>query len=374
MGNDEIVVSRVSRTLTSMATLNPLRISGTSMPPNLLMAVKLIVLCMVLRRGEVVELAGLPFIPFLPALGSVSAPHVYGYTLLAVFGAAALALWFNRAVHVSCLVMGSVLMLATLSSEFYYHNNRVYVAVFFLIAAMRPERLRLLILRAQLAVMYLGSAVNKLLEPDWRTGEFVRDWLPHYLTGYAKVFTVVPELPTLLGWVGMLTELCLATMFLVPRLVPLAALVGITFHTGLVLLTMGNTFGVFWYALIGTYLSLLKWPGKVVVTFNPTKKLHHVAHLVLRSLDFEKRLQWVSRQEISRLEGVVDDEAGLTGSAALARILLCCPGFYLAALFFFTLFPHGNSFVPFVTYAVLAVIAYGLARAWVRTVIPRGAA
>ena len=233
---------------------NPLRMSGTAFPPNLLMAAKLAALFYVLSG----QLDGLPdgFLPFVPFLEYFNGSDFYRHALQGVICVAAFALWINKAVRTSCALIGSVLILAIFSSETYYHNNLLYAGLFFAIAGLYDRRLGSLVFRLQLAVMYLGSGLNKLLLDDWRTGAFVQDWMRpehHHSTGqiYTDFASLLPgsTLSALLSWLAILTEFLLIPLLLIPRFVPVAIFVGVSFHTGLVLITGGGTFNMFWFVL-----------------------------------------------------------------------------------------------------------------------------
>lgn len=338
------------------------------MPPNLLMAAKLLALSYVLTG----QLSGLPdgFLPFIPYLGHFNGSAGYRHSLQAVIAVAALALWLNRTVRASCLLIGSTLLLAIISSQPYYHNNLLYAALFFVIAGLYDRRLGSLVFRAQLAVIYLGAGLNKLLLADWRTGAFVQDWLrpPHYPTGhiYGQLAALLPGtmLSAMLSWSAILTEFLLIPLLLVPRFVPLAIAVGMSYHTGLVLITGGSTFNMFWYALAATYIALLRWPTALVVGYNPERRLQRIAHWALGRLDAEEAIRW-RPHDIARLE--LETGAGeYTGLAAAARILLYIPAFYVACVFLITLVdPYGRAAIPLVTYALILGIGYGYVdRVW----------
>src|SRR3954452_20295830 len=79
--------------------LNPLRMSGTALPPNLLMAAKLLVLAYALE-GEIGDLPD-GFLPFVSYLGHFNGSVYYRHALQAIIVGAALALWLNRAVRAS---------------------------------------------------------------------------------------------------------------------------------------------------------------------------------------------------------------------------------------------------------------------------------
>jgi hypothetical protein len=311
------------------------------------------------------QLSGVPdgFLPFISVLGYFNGSEPYRHALQAVIATSAVVLWLNRAPRTCCLLIGSTFLLAILSSQLYYHNNLLYLGLFFFIIGLWDPRLGTLILRLQLAVIYLGAALNKVLLSDWRTGRFVQDWLKHYPTGhvYAHVAALLPGmlLSALLGWLAILTEFALIPLLLIRRYLPLAIIVGVSYHTGLVLITGGSTFNMFWFALVATYIALLDWPRGVLVRYNPARKLHRVTHSVLAPVDADRLVTW-HPSEAARLELTVN-AAENTGIAAAAWLLLYSPAFYIscAIIFNLTFFHWHDAIIPIVTYGLILAICYG---------------
>jgi hypothetical protein len=173
------------------------------------------------------------------------------------------------------------------------------------------------------------------LDVDWRTGAFVQDWLrpDHYKSGsiYLHFASLLPgtTLSALFSWIAIFTEFTLIPLLLVPRFVPLAIFVGVSYHTGLVLITGGSTFNMFWYALVATYIALLQWPVRMVANYNPQDGL---------------------QLELDMGTGI----HRFTGVAAIARILLYSPAFYIACLLIFTLEPD----IALITFALILGIGY----------------
>src|SRR6476469_1640863 len=86
---------------------NPLRVTGTEMPPNLLLACKLIVVAFVVN-GQVRRLPG-HFLPFFSALDRVGSQSAYRHGLQAAFLVAAVALLLNPAPHLAASVTGATI-------------------------------------------------------------------------------------------------------------------------------------------------------------------------------------------------------------------------------------------------------------------------
>ena len=327
------------------------------MPPNLLLAAKLVTLCF-LATGRVTHLPD-HFLPFVAVFDDLGPPLVFERGLQLAFCAAALLLFVNRYVRTACVTAGTVILVGILSSQHYYHNNRLFTGLFLLLAGLYDPRAGTSILRYQLVVLYFGAGLNKALDVDWRSGAFVQDWLPHYLAAYPRIASVLPDalLSMLLGWTAIVTECALAALLLIRRLVPIGIFVGVAYHTGLVLLTVGQTFGFFWYALMGSYVALMKWPSEeIVVRYTPAKLTHRAANAVFERIDLERRFRWLPRQR-GPLETELAD-ATYSGSAAVARVLLYSPVAYFAFALLVTIPPRAHAAIPLI-FVLLAVIAYG---------------
>lgn len=336
---------------------NPLTVSGTTMPPNLLLAAKLLTLCFLLT-GRVATLPD-HFLPFIPLFEDLGSPLAFQRGLQLAFCGAALLLFVNRHVRTACGTAGTVILVGILSSQQYYHNNRLFTGLFLLLAGLYDPRAGTSILRYQLVVLYFGAGLNRALDVDWRSGAFVQDWLPHYLAAYSRIASILPDalLSMLLGWTAIVTECSLAALLLIRRLVPLGIFVGVAYHTGLVLLTVGQTFGFFWYALMASYLALLNWPSaEIGVRYSPAKLTHRAANAVFERIDLERRFKWLPGER-APLE-VELPNATYSGSAALARVLLYSPVAYFAFALLVTVPPRAHAAIPLI-FVLLAVIAYG---------------
>lgn len=357
----ELAVDRPSAVSAGVqrASWNPLTVSGTALPDNLLLATKLVAIAFVLS-GQLTDLPN-HFLPFLSVLGHLGSPHAFHLALELIFAFAAAVLLVNRQVRTMCLVLAAVLLVGILSSRAYYHNNRLFTGIFFLLAALYDPRVGVSLFRYQLALLYLGAALNKVVQVDWRTGEFVQDWLPHYASYYLHLARLLGDtlLSAILGWLAIVTEFALIVLLMVPRLVVLAIFVGIGYHTGLVLITLGSTFGMFWYALMGSYLALLAWPrSEVLVRYRSDRLGHRWGAELLRRIDIERRFRWKACPS-GALEADVDEKT-YRGSAALVRLLLYSPPVYIAFIVIVTVPPHARVLIPLCVFPLLLASAWGV--------------
>lgn len=326
-------------------SFNPFRVTGTELPPNLLLAAKLIVVSFFVRD----QWSALPnpFLPFIPVFEYFESGHAFRYALQALFLVASAALLVNRYVRAACLVLGSVIFAALLSSRLYFENNRMYVACILLLIGLYSPRQRRPLVCYQVALVYFGAALNKMLDPDWQSGQFVQNWsvnVLHY-SFYDKLSAAFPPLmlSLLLAWGVIVVEYALAAGFLFRRLFPLAIALGVAYHTGLLLFT-GRTFGMFYFALLSSYLAFVEWPRSQVLVRHPDgDTLRRLLWSALQALDFDRVFRWL------RVKDSVHDSGGVEGPrpeslqtmrdghthvgvAAYVRILAYIPATYLVLL------------------------------------------
>ncbi len=343
--------------MSPLRTHHPLKVAGTLLPPNLLLAAKLLALVFILKRnpGRFPE----PFLPFIPGLDRLVPPQLFQGGLQLVFYVAALLLFFNVRVRAACLALGADLLLAILASRAYYSNNLTYTALFFILTGLYDPRVGRTLLRYQLGVVYFGATLNKVLDPDWRSGAFVQAWLPHYVDVYPWLAAQLPGmlLSATLSWIAILTELALLPLLLVKRWVPAALVLGAAYHTGLVVLTWGSTFNMFWAAMLGTYLALMQWPASVTVRYASASPWQRWARRLLAPVDLEGRYTWLPKPA-GNLETQHAPDCVHTGAPALAQLLLYSPVVYFA---FVLLTWRIKKSIPLVL-LLLAVVVYGAAR------------
>src|SRR5262245_36430362 len=102
---------------TTAVSWNPLRCSGTALPPQLLLMAKLIAIALLLTNH--VRLLPDPFLPFVPGLDRLVEPWLFQKTLQTVFILSAAALLLNRQVRTMCLLLGGSILIGVVSSRAY---------------------------------------------------------------------------------------------------------------------------------------------------------------------------------------------------------------------------------------------------------------
>jgi hypothetical protein len=312
-------------TARSSASLNPLAVRGTALPPNVLLAAKLVTL--------VFFVEGLwrltdPYVPFIGFLDDLASPEVFQRTLQAIWLTAAAALFLNRCVRISCAVLGGTLLLAQIASSAYLTNNKLFTALLLLLIALSDRMTVSTLIRAQLVLLYFWAGLNKLLDQNWRSGAFfdVLNSVEHYGVVYRALEAHLPSmvLPIALSWIVIATELFLAVAFATRSLVFVGILVVVLYHSSLLFVT-GSTFTMFWFALLASCLALLEWPAlRPSVHYGATGYLARFSRL-LRRLDVGA-FEWHPERG-SSVRLVIGDRV-FVDRDAFARMLLYHPTLY----------------------------------------------
>jgi hypothetical protein len=296
---------------------NPLRVTGTAMPANVLLACKLIVIAF-LVNGQLSRLPG-HFLPFFSVLDHAGSQAAFHHALQAVFVVAAAALLLNRAPHLAATVAGATIVLGTVSSRIYFENNTEYTGLILLLAGLSIQGDRTRLLRYQVVLLYAAAALNKLLDADWRSGQFFENWaaVTSLHATYHHIAAHLPHLvlAKLMAWSAICTEIALAIGFAIRRLFPYAAWLAVGYHSTL-MLTAGRTFGMFYFSLLASYLAIARpWPATGGVAAAPDRLAW------LRRLDTDSAFTW---ERGARLALQTPEEAH-AGFAALTRILRYAP-------------------------------------------------
>lgn len=318
----------------------PLRISNTELPENVLLMVKVLALAF-LATGQF-RLLSWHFLPFLRFFDRLGSPAVFHWTLVFIFLGASAALLYNYQVRICCLVLSGVILVSLLSSRIYFENNRVYCACIFLLAGLMTRQQSPWLLRLQVVLVYFGAALNKLLQADWRSGQFFAYWFGqiHYPHLWADITNVIPAAPLaqFVCWATIITEFVLVAGFLVPRWYSGSIWLGAAYHTTL-LLVMNSTFGMFYYAMLASYLAFVEWPKlSPEVAYQNDLGFVGAALRFLQRCDVDGRFQWapfavpeqkgISQATCYKIFVVLDGSRIYRNFAAFKRVLLLSPVTY----------------------------------------------
>lgn len=309
------------------SSLNPFRVRGTALPPNVLLAAKIVALVFVVTGGW--RLTD-PYLPFIGFFGDLASPATFQHVAQAIWLVAAASLLLNQLVRPSCLALGGTLLVAQLCSQAYRTNNLTFTALLLLLIGLSDRNTAKMFIRAQFVVLYFWAGTNKLLDVNWRSGAFFESWvgIHAYGSAYRNVASHLPSmvLSTIASWGVIVTELFISVTFAVRKLVPVGILLVVAYHSSLFLLT-GTTFTMFWFSLTAACIALVDWPASA-----PTVQYSghgHFGRLVgfLRRIDFGQAFTW-HRSTDSELQ-LVSAERRFSGRDALGRVVLYHPTIYM---------------------------------------------
>lgn len=283
--------------------LDPLRIHGTELPANLLLAAKCVFVVIAIQ-GLVVSLPE-PFLPLVPGLRP-SRPAWIAVGMRVVALAAGVALLLNRKVRIASLALGLVVLFALLGARGWYRNGRFFVAAVLILIGLWRAPWGTRLIHVQLVLVYAGSALNKVFEPDWWTGRYFEHWMRDIIGNpiYVELADLLPPLvlSTAMGWLTIGVEAALAIGFAVPPLHVPTVVVAVAFHAASVI-AAGTTFGVFVGVLAVSFLVFFEWPepGRHVMRYDPGRPGHRGLRWVAHRLDRERQVRWVTNPAGSRL-------------------------------------------------------------------------
>jgi hypothetical protein len=312
---------------TRASALNPLAIRGTALPAGVLLAAKLVAFSF-LANGEFLRLPE-PFLPFIRIPVNLVRPDVFQHALQAVWLVAAAGLFMNRVVRLACGALAGTIFLAELASHVYRANNLTFTALLLVLIALSDRTTVSTVIRAQLVVLYFWAGLNKLLDEHWRSGAFFEAFssLQTYGAAYRGLESLLPAgaLSVVMSWVVIATELLLAVAFAVRRLVPAGVLILVAYHSSL-LLVVGSTFNMFWFALLAACIALTDWPAQSpIVEYGIGGPFGRLTG-VLRRLDIGRAFTW-HPGEGSGLRLLVAERV-FSGRDAFARLLFFHPTLY----------------------------------------------
>ena len=73
---------------------------------------------------------------------------------------------------ITAFLLGMSLLLSVLASKAYYGNNKTFCGLMLVLASLHQPGQSPWMLRLQMVIVYFGAGLNKLLDPDWRSGVF----------------------------------------------------------------------------------------------------------------------------------------------------------------------------------------------------------
>ncbi len=340
---------------------NPFQLHQTSIAPQVLLMVKLLTIGL-LGKGYFQTLPE-PFLPFFSFFDALPATG-FQLTMKFLFAIAAIMLMTNQKVRLSCLIIGCVFLISTLASKAYYSNGKFYCGLVYLLTALDTNKDRPLLLQYQIIIVYFGSGLNKLLELDWRTGQYFDHWLINVRQSpiYLLLIEYIPSawLSLMLSWCTIILELIvLPVLLFFKKWHRIGVWLGIGFHSMAFWLS-GLSFGIFFPGMLATYLVFAELPDKISIF---GAKRYQISSLLHRILNPFNGSYWDSINENNTQQankgGLIIDfynvNSGFAYVKSLANMLIYNPLFYTVLMLLFSL-----TFLPNFTQhlAALAVLVF----------------
>jgi predicted DCC family thiol-disulfide oxidoreductase YuxK len=339
--------------------VNPLRLSGLSLPPQLILLCRVIALALLLTNHQ--SLIQTPFLPFLEVFDSLPAVP-FQRTLQAALVLGSLGLLFTRRTRTFAALTGITLLLAVLSSRGYYGNNKTFAGLLLVLSALSDRNARLL--HWQVALVYFGAGLNKALDPDWQSGQFFQHWAADRLQNPAYIW-MSSQLPPLLAgklfcWYTIVTEFALAAAAALPRFHRAFIWGNGLFQSGLLLFT-GDPFVLFFYSMQAANFAFARWPEPhITVIWDGSCGFCRRSKELFQKLDFDPVMQW------RPLQSNIGDQYGLTKAALKQALHAAGPGWVLAG---YSAVRRMIVHLPLFAYVLTATIAVAPGPAFRRAVV-----
>lgn len=206
-----------------------------------------------------------PFLPFVPQMDVLRdfptlyrlLDWVYWISLVMVFAGIRMQRF--------ALVLGMVVLFSILSSKPQFSNSFLYSGCFLILIGLYRPGLEW-IFRTQLSLLYLGAGLNKLLDPDWQSGQyfefFFTEVYPHPVYGLVQGFFLPGILAMMLSWTVLLTELLFGIWTLTNRKTKVLFLLIQVFHLSMLVLTFGELSFLFYFLMAVSSYLLLPWEAE----------------------------------------------------------------------------------------------------------------
>ena len=222
-------------------------------------------------------------------------PYPIGIPYLSVFDLVSPQLWadwspivmligvilvlFTPFFRVGCLVVASILSGGALACRGCLSVAHTYMAIMFLLIGLSSLQSGNWLLRLQVLILYFGALLNKLTSAGWWNGEYFEllmfERFPNQFYENLAVLLLGGQFSTVQGILVMGLEVILLLCFLKPSWYLYGIVLGVWFHTSVVLI-LGNTFGPFWYAMLASYIAFVRLPKRVEIHFLPSRWIARV--------------------------------------------------------------------------------------------------
>ncbi|GMQ33241.1 hypothetical protein Ataiwa_15130 [Algoriphagus taiwanensis] len=203
-----------------------------------------------------------PFLPFIPGLETISQWPFLFYLLDAIYWVCLAMVFLGYRFQRFSLILGLLVFFSILGSKTQFSNSFLFSgSLLFLIGLYRPGMEW--IFRIQIALLYIGAGVNKLLDPDWQSGQyfifFFSEVYPNSLFQMASVIMGEFSVAKILSWLTIIIEFTFGLWVLTGKK-PILLFFSIQgFHLTMLLLTSGELSYIFYFLMAVSGYLILPW-------------------------------------------------------------------------------------------------------------------
>lgn len=246
---------------------------------------------------------------------------------------------FTRHLNFGSAFITIGILLAILGCKPCYSDSRVYTFCIFFLLTFYNRDIGTRFLRLQIIILYMGTGVNKLLDPDWQTGLYIDNWLLNKIEHpiYLHAATIFDNmiLAMFLSWCVISIEILIALCFTNKKLFGIGILLGISLHTGTIFSSNG-VFGAFIISVFISYLVFIEWPKEITIIF-PKRRIMDLLIKNYYLIDPFKKIHFKSSLDSKKLEIHFNDKI-FNGWKAFQYSLIFSPISYFTLLGLF-IFP-----------------------------------
>jgi len=305
-------------------------------PINLVLMAKLLAIGLIAKQYVFPPKRNLPFFEFMNYLGPTDHLHV---ALIILICCGIGLVIFNYYIGLGFLAIATGLLLAELGCKPCYADSRFFILSIFLLLSLHEKSSGPWLLRIQVIFVYFGAGLNKLLDPDWTNGQYFEAWMHTKIhnTFYISLAAILPAiwLSKMMGWFTIITELSMAIGFSLKKLNIFAIWCGLLLHgTALILV---EDFGIFFSAVLFSYLAFVQWPKHIIVSI-PSSRGFHELRWILKNTDFDHLYKWKLLPAMNKIEIWIEGVRH-QNYQAIQKLILFTPFWYFVAALII-LFPY----------------------------------
>jgi hypothetical protein len=203
-----------------------------------------------------------PFLPFFEFMDGFRGFQGFFFVLDWIYWISLIFVFMGFRFQTFSMVLALLIFMSVLFSRLQYSNSFLYCGCsFFLIGIYRPGLEW--IFRVQIALLYLGAGINKLLDPDWLSGQYFQFFFREVYP-LPEIFLTSLTSKTasrFFSYSTIATEIGLGVWALLNRKNQLLVLGIHFFHLSMLVLTKGELSFIFFFLMAVTGYLILPWGG-----------------------------------------------------------------------------------------------------------------